>query len=541
MNQASLLRAEPARNTRQIVRGETNHRWGKRGFVTLCVAILAAALVVVTLSEPQSAEAAGVNLEVRQSESATPLPSGTSLYADASADGGKAVAYDSAATVNYVFGVSSDHRVTQVTLRSRNSSQSGASDTINIVVDGTAQAAKTIGATATTYQDRSWSVNLGPGNHTIGVRGSDLSGARRLYSDRLVLSGDITSTPPVTDTDGDGVPDSSDACPTQAGTSTNNGCPVSGTSSNPFAGAKFYVDPSSDAAQTEAQWRAAGRTADADMMHKIASQPSDPYYFAEWTEQYDGIRFYVKYYADKWNADGSLPVFGLYAVPNRDCGSYSGGGFTTAEQYKAWIDKAALGQQDYGKKIIWILEPDALASSCFDSSRAQLLSYAVQKLQGPLGKVYIDAGHPAWRSADTMISRLQAANIANAQGFSLNVSNFMTTQSNVDYCKQISAGVGGKHCVIDTSRNGLGPYTGGTHDGDCPDWANPPGRALGNRPTANTGIPEVDAFYWLKQAGASDADCGPFPRAGAWVPDMNDATYGANTYDALGLAKRAAW
>src|SRR5215212_4742033 len=476
MNHASLSRAEGARDTHRIGRGETNHRRGKRGFVTLCVAILAAALVVVTLSEPQGAKAAGVNLEVRQSESATPLPSGTSLYADASADGGKAVAYDSDATVNYVFGVSSDHRVTQVTLRSRNSYQSGASDTINIVVDGTAQTAKTIAATATTYQDRSWAVNLGPGNHKIGVKGSDLSGARRLYSDRLVLSGDVTITPPtVADTDGDSVPDSTDACPTQAGPSTNNGCPVSSTSSNPFAGEKFYVDPNSDAAQTEAQWRAAGRTADADMMHKIASQPSDPYYFAEWTEQYDGIRFYVKYYADKWNADGSLPMFGLYAIPNRDCGSYSGGGFTTAEQYKAWIDNAALGQSDYGKKIVWILEPDALAGgdSCLTSAqrteRNQLLAYAVDKLTAVGGKVYIDAGHPGWKPVDTIVSRLKAAHVSNAAGFGLNNANFMSTQDNVNYGTQISNALGGKHFIVDTGRNGLGPYTGGTHDGDCPD------------------------------------------------------------------------
>ena len=215
MNRCSVSRAEGARDTHRTGRGEKNHRWGQRGFFTHCVAILAAALVVVTLSEPQRATAAGVNLEIRQSESATPLPSGTSLYTDASADGGKSVAYDSAATVNYDFGVSSDHRVTQVTLRSRNSSQSGASATINIVVDGKAQTAQTMAATATTYQDRTWAVNLGPGTHTIGVRGSELSGARCLYSDRLVLSGDVASTPPtVADSDGDGINDAADPADT---------------------------------------------------------------------------------------------------------------------------------------------------------------------------------------------------------------------------------------------------------------------------------------------------------------------------------------
>lgn len=84
--------------------------------------------------------------------------------------------------------------------------------------------------------------------------------------------------------------------------------------------------------------------------------------------------------------------------------------------------------------------------------------------------------------------------------------------------------------MVDTSRNGLGPYTGGTHSGDCPEWANPPRRALGAMPTANAGEPLVDAFFWLKQPGDSDGMCGGFPRAGAWVPEY-----------ALGLSQQAAY
>jgi endoglucanase len=119
-------------------------------------------------------------------------------------------------------------------------------------------------------------------------------------------------------------------------------------------------------------------------------------YFEEWTEDpscCDGIRFYVKYFADKWHADGTLPVLGLYAIPHRDCGSYSGGGFSTAVEYRAWIDKAALGQSDCGGKIVWILEPDALAGgdSCLTSAqrteRDQRLAYAVDKLSAAGGKV----------------------------------------------------------------------------------------------------------------------------------------------------------
>jgi endoglucanase len=131
---------------------------------------------------------------------------------------------------------------------------------------------------------------------------------------------------------------------------------------------------------------------------------------------------------------------------------------------------------------------------------------------------------------DTIVNRLIEAHVQNAAGFALNNANFTYTADNVTYGTQISQGVGGKHFIVDTSRNGLGPYTGGTHDGDCPDWANPPGRALGYRPTPSTGNSLVDAYYWLKTPGASDGDCGGFPSAGAWMPDY-----------ALGLAQRAAW
>ena len=504
MNNASLPRAEVARATDGTRRSGPNDRPTRR-VLALRFAFLATVLVAITVAAPQRANAA-VNLEVRQSESASTLPSGTSLYTDANADGGKAVVYDAGATVNYDFGVSSNHRVTQVTVRSRNSSQSDASGTINIVVNGKAQTAKTISATATAYQDRSWAVNLSPGDHTIGVRGSNLSGSKRLYSDRVVLSGDIASTPTPTNT------------------------------SNPFAGEKLYVDPNSHAARTVSQWTAAGRINDANTLKKISQSASSPYYMQDWTEDTGqaGMRAVTRYQANRWHADGSLPVLGLYAIPNRDCGSYSAGGFSTASEYRAWIDQAALGQQDFGGKIVWILEPDALAStSCLtDAQRAeryQLLAYAVDKLSAVGGKVYIDVGHAGWQTPETIIARLKQANVQDAAGFSLNNANFYTTSANISYGTQISQGVGGKHFVIDTSRNGLGPYFG-THSGDCPQWANPPGRALGERPTANTGHPLVDAYYWLKTPGASDADCGGFPRAGAWMPEY-----------ALGLAQRAAW
>ncbi|HEU4535784.1 MAG TPA: glycoside hydrolase family 6 protein, partial [Polyangiaceae bacterium] len=74
---------------------------------------------------------------------------------------------------------------------------------------------------------------------------------------------------------------------------------------------------------------------------------------------------------------------------------------------------------------------------------------------------------------------------------------------------------------IDTSRNGKGSNG---------EWCNPSGRALGASPTASTGDPLVDAFFWLKAPGESDGACNGGPSAGTFWPDY-----------ALGLAQRAAY
>jgi endoglucanase len=93
------------------------------------------------------------------------------------------------------------------------------------------------------------------------------------------------------------------------------------------------------------------------------------------------------------------------------------------------------------------------------------------------------------------------------------------------------------HFVIDTSRNGVGPWPGiaehPASDGATQDWCNPPDRGLGMRPTANTGISLVDAYLWIKIPGESDGQCyrwtsGPLdpvrnmqdPAAGQWFPEM---------------------
>lgn len=220
-------------------------------------------------------------------------------------------------------------------------------------------------------------------------------------------------------------------------------------------------------------------------------------------------------YVSRARNEGSMPVFAVYNIPYRDCGGYSSGG-TSAASYPSWIEQIslAIGQT----KTAVILEPDALAqinySNCLNdaqkSERYQLLRNAIATLRknAPNTAIYLDAGNPQWIPAATMAQNLVNAGIASADGFALNVSNFMTTQSNISYGTHISGMVGGKHFVIDTSRNGLGP----TSDYQ---WCNPWGRALGAAPAGfSSGL--VDAYLWVKRPGESDGTCNGGPDAGAF-------------------------
>ena len=276
--------------------------------------------------------------------------------------------------------------------------------------------------------------------------------------------------------------------------------------SNPFQGKRLYVDPNSEAKRQAETWKRS-RPVDAELIGRIANQP-----VARWLGGWvSDIRREVNQAVSTINGSGSLPVFVAYNIPYRDCGSYSAGGSATANAYRKWIKDFAAGVG--GRNAIVILEPDALAGmDCLAAGgrqeRLALIREAVQALRAQRAAVYIDAGHANWHPPAEMAKRLQQAGIADANGFALNVSNFAPTPANIAYGEQLSKLVGGKHFIIDTSRNGL-PVNN-------KEWCNPRGRALGVSPTANTGHPLVDAYLWVKAPGESDGTCGGGPKAGSW-------------------------
>jgi len=230
-----------------------------------------------------------------------------------------------------------------------------------------------------------------------------------------------------------------------------------------------------------------------------------------------------------------------------------------------------------------------------DADRYLELNAAVDRLElQPNVSVYLDATHSGWQNVGDASQRLVNAGVARADGFFLNVSNYQFTKNLVEYGTWISqciasgsyggcpnqywnggpatnwagtalsnygewvdtwsgqaadlplttAGInsryatypaGTTHFVIDTGRNGLGPWSGGSSYPDRQDWCNAPGRGNGIPPTTNTGNALVDAYLWVKVPGESDGSCNRGvsgsttdpewggivdPAAGQWFPQQ---------------------
>lgn len=298
---------------------------------------------------------------------------------------------------------------------------------------------------------------------------------------------------------------------------------------NPFIGAKWWDDPYSQAHLRALRAKSKGDTESAELLGKIAMYGGADW-IGEWTP-------YVERWIDKritlLQKNGAFPYFVAYKIPKRDCGQYSAGGATKPEEYKDWITAFARGIG--GRKTAVILEPDALPlmtkclSEADQKERLELLKFAVHTFAS-LGQtwVYIDAGHSDWVPAPEMAQRLKLAGIDEADGFALNSSNYKATVDVMKYGKELSALTGGKHFVIDTSRNGNGGPDAARDSEES--WCNPPGRAIGSPPTAQTGEPLCDAFLWIKKPGESDGQCNGGPKAGEWWNDK-----------ALELARNAKW
>ena len=289
---------------------------------------------------------------------------------------------------------------------------------------------------------------------------------------------------------------------------------------NPLAGSALWVDPESAAARAEEQLRDAGDPTTADDLTAISSQP-----VATWLVDDDPAPL-TRRVTQAAAVSSQLPVLVLYHRPGRDCGSYSGGGAAEQSSYLTWVGAVAdaIGDQ----RAVVVVEPDAipqaLSGQCaLDGEPAgtyALLASAVDLLTAHGStSVYLDAGHPGW-IADTaaLAGALRDSGAENADGFSLNVSNFASTADSQAYGDAVSAALGDKQYLIDVSRNGRGAPDADPASIDA--WCNPPGVALGENPRIGPDRALAVGFLWIKEPGASDGNCRDGqPPAGQFWPD----------------------
>lgn len=270
-------------------------------------------------------------------------------------------------------------------------------------------------------------------------------------------------------------------------------------------GAPLAVDPHSTAAQQLAVPASAGVKR---AISTIARQPSANWIGGQSPAAAADLVSRITATAAQQHAIAQLVMFNL---PNRTCGRDDHFAVTTASSYRAWVRGFVRG---LGKRrAIVIVEPDSIAmATCLPipqrKERYALVDYAVRQVRAQGSWAYIDIGHSKWLSVRVAVNRLRASGIRTASGFSLNVSNFRPDAELIRYGTAISNKVGGRHFVIDSSRNGRTPKSS--------DWCGPAGAGLGHAPTGRTTVRKLDAYLWIKNPGGSDGTCNGGPPPGAW-------------------------
>jgi cellulose 1,4-beta-cellobiosidase len=309
---------------------------------------------------------------------------------------------------------------------------------------------------------------------------------------------------------------------------------------NPFAGARFYVNP--DYARTVEEV-ASRRPPAAAGLHKLAALPT-----AIWLDSIEkagGASRWLDDAAAQEKAAGQpvVPVFVVYDLPGRDCAAEASNGELAADargearyqhEYVDVIARQIAAHPD--QRVVLVLEPDSLANiatnlgvercATADPIYRRAISYAVAKLSLPNVFIYLDAAHAGWLGWPKNLPKavaifrevLAAAGGADRiRGFAVNVSNYDLIKDDTvtrntpdepspdessfvaDLAKALAAnGITKKGFLIDTGRNGRGGIR--TAPGN---WCNIKGAGLGERPRVAP-APLVDAYFWIKVPGESD-------------------------------------
>src|SRR5207248_10686762 len=123
---------------------------------------------------------------------------------------------------------------------------------------------------------------------------------------------------------------------------------------------------------------------------------------------------------------------------------------------------------------------------------------------------------------------LKTSGVQPMRGFSTGDTHLNWTSDGIRWASGVAALAGGLHFIVHTAQNGRGPlHNKNRRKYGNQNLCNPPDRALGPRPTTNTGFGLADAWLWTSPPGNSSG-CGGGPPGGHFWPAR-----------AIGLASRA--
>jgi endoglucanase len=292
------------------------------------------------------------------------------------------------------------------------------------------------------------------------------------------------------------------------------GLPDATVRTDPLAGARFYVDPASEAAKAARRY---------PQLAVIASQPGAGRFGAF---SYPNAQVSVAHYLARAAVQdpGAIPMLTTYRLVDGHCGHWAD---TPSDQlaYHNFIERFARGIGSY--RAVLFLEQDALITTGCLSRRGVAVRMAelrdaisILTAECPHLVIYLDAGAADALSVRAAARLLRRAGVAKIQGFFLDATHFDWTSREIRYGDRISRRIGGKHFVVSTGESGRGPlvpHDRVLHGNEV--LCNPPGRGLGPKPTSDTGYRRVDAFAWLDNPGGSSGACVPgAPPGGVYWP-----------------------
>jgi endoglucanase len=284
--------------------------------------------------------------------------------------------------------------------------------------------------------------------------------------------------------------------------------PVAPPPGNPLAGASFFVDPQSEPAHA----------AKADpTLNVIAREPGTARFgrFSFGKNGVPDIQTAVSRYLTRASvqAPGTVPLLATYRILNGLCsGHRASDSPAEAASYHDFIEGFAQGIGSY--RAVLFLEMDSIITMpCLSAHgkavREHELADAINILAAdcPHLVIYLDAG-----AGDALHTRdaaryLRRSGVANIQGFFLNSTHFDWTSHEMRYGRQISRMLGGKHFVINTGENGIGPQRPRDIVHQGMEVLCNPRAGLGPLPTATTGYRNVDMFAWTSNPGESGGQC----------------------------------